>query len=164
VCSSSGSRSSTSRKPGAPPGTDRALVPHIRVDRDPTPAACVAQVPRDRARCVGAKAPTARLRHEEHVDAAAVSSRPDLQESDRLLVRLDDERLHLPAAQPLEHLVAREALVVPVARHLGVVVPRSQEIRVALVSGANDSSLAAQLATCQVSSTADRNRAGAFSQ
>src|SRR5205814_2202623 len=67
----------------------------------------------------------------EHVDAAAASVvRPHLEVADRLAVRLDDERLDVVPRKALRHLLAREDLVVPEARDLGVGVPAYEEVDV----------------------------------
>jgi hypothetical protein len=113
-----------------PPGVDGTLVPEVRIDRDARPAPLVPQAAGDGARRVRAETASARGWNQEHVDPAGGTLLPHLQVADRLVVRLDDERLDLRAASPLEHLGAREPLVVPVARDLRIVVPRGQKLRV----------------------------------
>jgi hypothetical protein len=151
-------------KAGAPPRADRRLVPQVRVDGDAPPAALVAQVARDRTGGVRAEPAPARGRHEEHVDPARSSIRPRLQVAHGLAVRLDNERVDLRAAQAREHLRACEALVIPVPRDLRIVVPADEQVGVALFRRPNHGRCTADAQTCQVSSTAERNRFGAFSQ
>lgn len=69
----------------------------------------------------------ARRRHEEHVETGRVG----LQVADRHAVeRLDDPRVDAAACEALAHLVARERLAVPVARDVGIGVPRNETIDV----------------------------------
>ena len=62
---------------------------------------------------------------------------PRLEVADRLAVGLDDVRVDVRPPQPLEQLVARERLVVPVARHVRIRMPRDEEVGVVLARRTN---------------------------
>jgi hypothetical protein len=124
-------------------------------------------VARDRARRVRPEAPPARSRNEEHVQAAGVALSPHLHVPDGAVSVFDDERLDVRAPQTREHLLPSERLAVPVGRDVRIRMPRNEQVDVGLVGTSHDGRRAANLAvaaTCQVSSTALRSRAGAFSQ
>ena len=78
---------------------------------------------------------SARAGDEEHVAAAATRHAllpPRLDVAHGLAVRLDDVRADVRPAQAIEHLAARERLVVPVARDLRFGVPRDEQVGVVL--------------------------------
>ena len=121
---------------GPRPATDRALVLEVRIGGHLGPAGGEQRERGKSPRGIRPEPSATSLRHEEHVEPAATRLArlpPGLDEPDRLAGRLDDPRVDGLVAQRLDDLVARERLVVPVARDLGVGVPRDEQLGVGLL-------------------------------
>jgi hypothetical protein len=153
------------------PGAHSGVVPQIWVDRDPTPAAFVPQMPCNGASGVRAQPTSACVRDQKHVDAARIAFPPHLEIANRPSLLFDDERFDVRSPQVIEHLCARERLLVPVTRDIGICMPPHEQVSVLFARASHDGALAPEfgvaadaLRICQVSSTAPRSRAGALSQ